>query len=56
LLISSNLTAFHMNWVRCEATVRHGFHHQTRSYPEMVGDMSCVTLNYDLSKISFVYF
>ena len=22
----------------------------TRSHPEMVGDMSCVTLNFDLSK------
>jgi len=24
---------------------------KTRSHPEMVGDMSCVTLNFDLSKI-----
>jgi len=29
---------------------------QTRSHPEMVGDMSRVTLNFDLSKISFVHF
>jgi len=29
---------------------------QTRSHPEMVGDMSCVTLNSDLSKILFVRF
>ena len=28
----------------------------TRSHPEMVGDMSRVTLNFDLSKIPFVYF
>ena len=27
-----------------------------RSHPEMVGDMSRVTLNYDLSKIPFVRF
>ena len=27
-----------------------------RSHPEMVGDMSCVTLNFDLSKIPFVHF
>jgi len=27
----------------------------TRSHPEMVGDMSCVTLNFDLSKIPFVH-
>ena len=27
----------------------------TRSHPEMVGDMSCVTLNSDLSKIPFVH-
>ena len=30
--------------------------YQTRSHPEMVGDMSCVTLNFDLSKIPFVHF
>jgi len=29
---------------------------QIRSHPEMVGDMSCVTLNSDLLKISFVHF
>jgi len=29
---------------------------KTRSHPEMVGDMSCVTLNCDLSKIPFVRF
>jgi len=29
---------------------------QTRSHPEMVSDMSRVTLNYDLSKIPFVHF
>jgi len=29
---------------------------KTRSYPEMVGDMSRVTLNSDLSKIPFVHF
>jgi len=29
---------------------------QTRSHPEMVSDMSCVTLNSDLSKIPFVHF
>jgi len=28
----------------------------TRSHPEMVGDMSRVTLNDDLSKIPFVHF
>jgi len=27
-----------------------------RSHPEMVGDMSRVTLNFDLSKIPFVHF
>jgi len=31
-------------------------HKQTRSHPEMVGDMSRVTLNFDLSKIPFVHF
>ena len=31
-------------------------HQQTRSHPEMVGDMSRVTLNFDLSKIPFVHF
>jgi len=30
--------------------------HATRSHPEMVGDMSHGTLNFDLSKISFVHF
>jgi len=29
---------------------------QTRSHPEMVGDMLHVTLNFDLSKIPFVHF
>jgi len=29
---------------------------KTRSHPEMVGDMSHVTLNFDLSKIPFVHF
>jgi len=29
---------------------------ETRSHPEMVGDMSLVTLNFDLSKIPFVHF
>jgi len=29
---------------------------KTSSYPEMVGDMSRVTLNSDLSKIPFVHF
>jgi len=29
---------------------------ETRSHPEMVGDMSRVTLNFDLSKIPFVHF
>jgi len=28
----------------------------TRSHPEMVADMSHVTLNFDLSKISLVHF
>jgi len=28
----------------------------TRSHPEMDGDMSRVTLNFDLSKIPFVHF
>jgi len=28
----------------------------TRSHPEMVGDMSRMTLNFDLSKITFVHF
>jgi len=28
----------------------------TRSHPEMVDDMSRVTLNFDLSKIPFVHF
>ena len=28
----------------------------TRSYPETVGDISRVTLNFDLSKIPFVRF
>ena len=28
----------------------------TRSHPDMVGDMSHVTLNFDLSKIPFVHF
>jgi len=29
---------------------------KTRSHPKMVGDMSRVTLNFDLSKIPFVRF
>jgi len=29
---------------------------QTRSHPEMVGDMLRATLNFDLSKIPFVHF
>jgi len=29
---------------------------KTRSHPEMVGDMSRVTLNFDLSNILFVHF
>ena len=29
---------------------------ETRSHPETVGDMSRVTLNFDLSKIPFVHF
>jgi len=29
---------------------------KTRSYPEMFGDMSRVTLNFDLSKFPFVRF
>jgi len=29
---------------------------ETRSHPEMVGDMSRVTLDFDLSKIPFVHF
>jgi len=29
---------------------------KTRSHPEMVGDMSRVTLNSDVSKIPFVHF
>jgi len=29
---------------------------KTRSHPEMVGDMSHVTLNFDLSEIPFVRF
>ena len=29
---------------------------RTRSHPEIVGDMSRVTLNFDLSKIPFVHF
>jgi len=29
---------------------------ETRSHPEMVGDMSHVTLNFDLSKIPFMHF
>jgi len=28
----------------------------TKSHPEMVGDMSRVTFNFDLSKIPFVLF
>jgi len=28
----------------------------TRSHPEMVGDMSCVTVNFDLLKITFCAF
>jgi len=28
---------------------------ETRSHPEMVGNMSHVTLNFDLSKIPFVH-
>jgi len=28
----------------------------TRSHPEMVGDMLCVTLNFDLSKIPFAHY
>ena len=32
------------------------FDQLTRSHPEMVGDMSRVTLNFDLSKIPFVLF
>jgi len=30
--------------------------YETRNHPEMVGDMSHVTLNFDLSKIPFVRF
>jgi len=30
--------------------------YKNRSHPEMVGDMSRVTLNFDLSKIYFVHF
>jgi len=30
--------------------------YKTRIHPEMVGDMSRVTLNFDLSKIPFVHF
>jgi len=29
---------------------------ETRSHPAMVGDMSHLTLNFDLSKIHFVHF
>jgi len=29
---------------------------EIRSHPEMVGDISHVTLNFDLSKIPFVHF
>jgi len=29
---------------------------ETRSHPEMVSDMSRVTLNFDLSKVPFVHF
>jgi len=29
---------------------------ETRSHSEMVGNMSCVTLNFDLWKIPFVHF
>jgi len=29
---------------------------QTKSHPEMVGDMLHVTLNFDLSKIPFLHF
>ena len=29
---------------------------QIRSHAEMVGNMSCVTLNFDLPKIPFVHF
>jgi len=33
-----------------------GLQCRTRSHPEMVGDMSHVTLNFELSKIPFVHF
>jgi len=33
-----------------------GLYYTTRSHPEMVGDMSRVTLNFDLSKIPFEHF
>jgi len=36
-------------------TVRYSLY-RTGSHPEMVGDMSRVTLNFDLSKIPFVHF
>jgi len=57
------------DWEHCERTVRshcppspatdtslQSINQSTRSHPEMVGDMSRVTLNFDLSKISFVRF
>jgi len=38
-------------------TCKHSMHNvETRSHPEMVGDMSRVNLNFDLSKIPFVHF
>jgi len=45
----------------CRQTYRHAPHNTpllavTRSHPEMVSDMSRVTLNFDLSKMPFVYF
>jgi len=42
----------HMHW----STAYTVSNQSTRSHPEMVGDMSRVTLNSDISKIPFVHF
>ena len=53
------------DWRRAGPTPGHNMHRAstrrravkiTRSHPEMVGDMTRVTLNFDLSKIPFVHF
>jgi len=47
--VLSTFTKMHVPGV-VEITIKTG------SHPEMVGDMSRVTLNFDLSKIPFVHF